>query len=179
MTVAETLRRLEETATASIRVAFADTVVPGPAEVRNDHCPECQETAGRFAGRRWEEITVDTLLLYPKPSIGLLTPGAFRYYLPALMLRCIEAHRALDVLPDAVVAAISPPRAKATSRVEEELRDFTAAQVVAILAFLRVCEMREKLESGASEETLEWTPVDKPLARAIRYWTARAESAGE
>jgi hypothetical protein len=178
MTAAETLHRLEETATANIRTAFAATAEPDRAEVQNDHCPECQETAGRFAGRRWEEITVATLLLYPKPSVALLTPSAFRYYLPALMLRCIEAHRALDVLPDEIVGDLSPPNAKTAGRVDERSRDFSAAQVAAILAFLRVCEMREKIESGA-EEALEWAPVSKPLARAIRYWTARAESARE
>jgi uncharacterized protein DUF6714 len=177
MTAAATLRRLEETATASIRAAFVGTAEPSRAEMRNDHCPECRETSAYFAGQRWEEITVATLVL-AKPSVALLTPAAFRYYLPALMLRCIEARLELDVLPESVIGNISPPNAKATGFADERLRDFTAAQVTAVLAFLRVFEMREKIDSGASEEALEFTPVHRPLARAIRYWTARAESAG-
>jgi hypothetical protein len=178
MAAAATLRPLEEKATASIRAAFASIAEPSPADMQNDHCPECQETSARFAGQRWEDITVATLLLAPKPSIGLLTPAAFRYYLPALMVRCIEAPRALDVMPDAVIGKLSPPNAKATGRTGERLRDFTAPQAAAILSFLRVFEMRERIENAASEETLESAPVRKPLARAIKYWTTRAESAG-
>jgi hypothetical protein len=176
MVAAATLRHLEEQATASIRAAFARIDVPGPEEVRNDHCPECQETAARFACMRWEEVTVATLLLAPKPSISLLTPAAFRYYLPALMLCCLEAPMELDVLPDAVIGNLSPPNGKATGLTGERLRDFTSAQGVAILAFLRVFELRQKMDSAASADALDLAQVRKPLARAITYWTTRAES---
>jgi hypothetical protein len=178
MTAAATLRHLEEEATASIRAAFASIAEPSPADMQNEHCPECKETSARFAGKRWEDITVATLLLSPKPSVGLLTPVALRYYLPALMVRRIEAPRTLDVMPDEVIGQLSPPNAKATGRTDERLRDFTAPQAAAILAFLRVFEMRERIENAASEETLEWAAGSKPLVRAIKYWTVRAESAG-
>jgi hypothetical protein len=177
MIAAATLRRLEEEATASIRAAFA-AIRPDPAEVRNEHCPECLETSARFAGERWEDITVATLLRAPRPSVSLLTPAAFRYYLPALMLGCIEAPLELDVMPDEVIGSLSPPNARATGWMDERLRDFTPAQAAAILSFLLVFEMREKIENAPSEETLEWAPVRKPLARAIRFWIARAEPAG-
>jgi hypothetical protein len=81
-------------------------------------------------------------------------------------------------MPDEVIGQVSPPNAKATGRTGERLRDFTAPQAAAILSFLRVFEMRERIENAASEETLESAPVRKPLARAIKYWTTRAESAG-
>jgi hypothetical protein len=177
MTAATTLRHLEKEATASIRAAFASTTEPSPAHVQNHHCPECQETSARFAGKRWEDITVATLLLAPKPSISLLTPAAYRYYLPALMVCCIEAPGPLDGRPDELIGCLSRPNAEATAGIDERLRDFTASQVAAILSFLHVCEMREKIENSPSEEALEWATVRKPLARAIRYWTARAESA--
>jgi hypothetical protein len=74
-----------------------------------------------------------------------------------------------------VLGQLSPPNAKSTG---ERLRDFTAPQAAAILAFLRVFEMRERIENAASEETLEWAAIPKPLTRAIKYWTARAEPAG-
>jgi hypothetical protein len=178
MAAVATLRRLEEEATATIRAAFASSREPSPAEMQNDHCPECRETSARFAGQRWKDITVATLLRAPRPSVSLLTSAAFRYYLPALMLGCIEGPLELDVMPDEVIGNLSPPNAKATGSVDQRLRDFTAAQAAAILSFLRVFEMREKIENAPSEETLEWATVRKPLARAIRFWIARAESAG-
>lgn len=176
MAAAATLRRLEDEATASIRGAFASAPQPAPVDVQNDHCPECQATAACFAGKRWQDVTVATLL-DPRPSPALLTPAAFRYYLPAFMIGCIEAPRALDVIPNDVIGQLAPPNAKTTGRTGDCLHDITVPQAAAILSFLRIFEMRERIENAASEETLEWAHVSRPLARAIAYWTARAASA--
>jgi hypothetical protein len=176
MAAAETLRRLEDEAKAHIRAAFASSDEPCPSEVENNHCPECQETAALFAGRRWDQVSVATLL-NPRPSISLLTSSAFRYYVPALMLACIEAPRELDVVPDSLIGNLSPPNAKATSGTAERL-NFTTAQAGAILAFLRVFELRQRIDSNLPEDALQAAPVTRPLARAIRYWTARAGSPG-
>jgi hypothetical protein len=173
---AGTLGRLEVEAKASIRTAFASTDEPPLSELENNHCPECQATAARFAGRRWDQISVATHLANPRPSIALLTPAAFRYYAPALMLGCIEAPLELDVMPDELIGSLSPPNAKLTGDTVERL-NFTAAQAAAILAFLRVFELRQRTDSALPEDALEFTPVTRPLARAIRYWTARAGSA--
>jgi hypothetical protein len=161
MGVAETLRRLEDEARANIRTAFASSEEPSPSQVENNHCPECQETAARFAGRPWDQISVATLL-NPRPSIGLLTPAAFKYHVPALMLACIEAPHELDVLPDSLIASLSPPDAMATGDAAERL-NFTAAQSGAIVAFLRVFELRQRIDSGLAEDTLELAPVTRPL----------------
>ncbi|HEY4016865.1 MAG TPA: DUF6714 family protein [Polyangiaceae bacterium] len=166
------LRQLEEHATASILAAFASTEVPDPADVRNDHCPECRETAETFSGEPWDAITMEKLVA-SRPSPCLLTAAAFRYYLPALMLRCIEAPVVLDVLPDELIGTLSPAGGNPDGASAERWREFTASQVAAILAFLRVFEMRQRMESGASEDLLDVARVTKPLARAIRYWTSR------
>jgi hypothetical protein len=174
MGVEEALRRLEDEAKANIRAAFASSEEPSPSKVENNHCPECQETAALFAGRRWDEVSVASLL-NPRPSISLLTPAAFRYYVPALMLACIEAPRELDVVPDSLIGSLSPPNAKATGHTAERL-SFTRTQAGAVLAFLRVFELRQRIDSGQAEDTLQRTLVTRPLARAIRYWTARSVS---
>ncbi len=64
--------------------------------MRNDHCSECQETVGRFMGKRWPEVSVSDLSGNPGPS--LLTAPGFRYYLPVMMLRSVEARSELDCL---------------------------------------------------------------------------------
>jgi hypothetical protein len=114
--------------------------------------------------------------LNPVPAISLLTPAAFRYYVPALMLACIENPRELDVLPDSLIGSLSPPNEKATGFFAER-SSFAGAQAGAILAFLRVFELRQRIDSGLPEDALEHAPVARPLARAIRYWTRRADAA--
>ncbi len=171
MDATATLRHLEEEATARIRAAFASTEAPPCSEFENHCCPECEEIAARFAGLRWEEITVATLRSPLNPPIALLAPAAFRYCLPALMLGCIEAPMELDCLPQEVIGWLSPPNGKATAQDGERLSGLTGARADAILAFLRVFELREKMDSGLPDETVEYAPVPRPLERAIRYWT--------
>lgn len=85
------------------------------------------------------------------------------------------AVRELDVIPDSLIGILSPPNEKATGRTAERLH-FNTAQAGAILAFLRVLEVRERIDSGLPDDALEFAPVTRPLARAIRYWTDRAIS---
>src|SRR5688572_5049835 len=98
---------LRKAAIAEIEAAFPVDPVPPVDAVTNDHCPECTEIAGRFFGKQWSQIMVSDLSGNPGPS--LLTPAAFRYYLPAMMLRSMESPRELDCLPAALVGALSPP----------------------------------------------------------------------
>jgi hypothetical protein len=135
--------------------------------MRNDHCQECQEVVARFAGKTWPELSVDDLRGNPGP--GLLTAVGFRYYLPAMMLRCMEARQELDCFPGGVIGQLSQ------SRETDRLR-FTREQQKAILRFLYCMEMYEKIEWSEPdwpEEAIRSVPTEKSLARAIRLWSAR------
>ena len=164
MTASHTISQLETRAVAAITAAFPDRGPPGPAEMHSDHCEECAKTNAIFAGRLWQELAPADLT--GNPPVSLMTSAAIRYYLPALMCRCLEASGLLDCLPSMVVGILSPPNGKPPERLAAVYATFDEAQVAAIVAFLEVFEAREKLERGGA--------VSKPLARALSYWTTRS-----
>lgn len=168
------LNRLREEAERAIRGAFPEGEAPTSDAMRNDHCPECEETAARFTGKRWSSIAVADLVGNPAPAF--LTAPAFRYYLPAMMLLSMESPVELDCLPDGVIGELSPKGTAISSNDAERLL-FTPAQARAIVKFLRFFELREKLEWSEPDwpdEAVLAVPTERPLARAIEFWTARA-----
>ena len=130
------MEELKRKAVAEIRSAFSDAEPPSLADMRNDHCLECQETVRRFAGKPWSEVAVQDLIGNPGP--GFLTDIGVRYYLPAMMLHSIEAERELDCFPDSVVGLLSPAGGKPSKRDSARLSGYSREQVKAILAFLPV-----------------------------------------
>jgi hypothetical protein len=164
----EDVKKLAEDAVIE---AFPVTAPPSQEEMRNNHCPECRDTVAIFLGKRWPEITVADLRGNPAPS--LLTASGFRYYLPAMMLRSIEAGEDLDCFPDSVVGMLSPARGHLDEFDRERLEGFGRQQIGAICSFLEFCATRERAEwtaSGLADDVLEGMPLHRQLARAIEYW---------
>ena len=150
----------------AIEAAFPASPLPTAEQIRNDHCPECRELAARFSGRPWPELTLADLSGNPSPS--LLTTAAFRYYLPAMMLRSMEGRRELDCLPRSLVSELSPAGGEPSENSRDRLTGFTGSQVLAILAFLR------HVEASESEEVLGDKSGRRVTARAIKYWSGLA-----
>jgi hypothetical protein len=168
------LRQLEQRAETAIRAAFQSGDPPTSAELQADHCRECSETNAIFKCKRWEEVAAADLV--GNPPVSLLTPAAFQYYLPALMLRTVEAPQQLDCLPAGVIGMLSAPNGKPSARLADLLRKLDEAQIAAVRAFLSVCEAREKLDR-CPPEAFASAPVSKPLARAIAFWGLRGPRA--
>ena len=158
---------LRTAAVAAIEGAFPVDPVPPVKQVWNHHCEECGETAMLFAGKKWPDIKVTDLLRNPSPS--LLTPTAFRYYLPAMMLRSIEDLRALDCFPDSLVHQLSPPGGKLSEHARPRLTGFTGDQIEAIIAFLRYFEALQ-LEDDPDDEAGR-----RGINRAVKYWRGQLE----
>jgi hypothetical protein len=113
--IAETLRRLQEEAKATIRATFATTEVPGPSEVENNHCEWCHASAARFAGLRWTEISVATPIASAEAVNQLPAPGL----LPVPRAAHAHVHRGpsgIRCLPASLISNLSPPNAKASGR---------------------------------------------------------------
>lgn len=165
MTATDRLTAMGRALVERIHDVFPANGAPTPEEMRNHHCPECEDVSALFAGRRWPEITAVDLV--GNPGVGLLRPLPRRYYLPALMVRCVEAPRGLDCLPDATIALLSPPVADTLEPIT-----FTQTQRAAIIEFLRVCELRERLDTPEPmpEEALAYVPLSRPLERALAFW---------
>ena len=168
------LDKLKRDAERATRAAFLAREAPSPDAMRNDHCPECGETCARFIGKSWSELVAEDLSGNPSP--GCLTATGFRYYLPAMMLLSLEHTRELDGFPDGVIGQLSPKVTSLSMRDAERLR-FTPAQTQAIVAFLRFLELFRKVEwsePGWPDEAILSVPTERPLERAIEFWTARA-----
>jgi hypothetical protein len=149
-----------------IEAAFPIEPLPEEDQLRNDHCPECREIAARFSVRPWPDLTAADLLGNPSPS--LLSATAFRYYLPAMMIRSMERGRELDCFPMSLVSELSPAGGKPSEHNRPKLTGFTQGQVSAVLAFLR------HFEASVSEELLHDESGRRVVARAIKYWSGLA-----
>lgn len=165
---------LRQAADRAIRAAFPIGEAPSAADTRNDHCPECEETAARFTGKLWSGMVAGDLAGNPEP--GLLTASGFRYYLPAMMLLSMESPVVLDCFPDAVIGVLSPKGTSLSAKDTDRLR-FTQPQARSIVAFLRFFELRKKLDGSKPDwpdEAILSVPTERALARAIEFWSARA-----
>jgi hypothetical protein len=165
------LESLRLSVAEAIRSAFPVGEPPDVELMRNDHCPECQETVALFVGKPWPAVLAADLQGNPGP--GFLTAAGFRYYLPAMMLRSVEAWQELDCFPDSVVGELAPAGGKPTPDHREKLTGFTSDQINAILSFLRFAETSEKFEWADldwPEEAIQAVPVQRRITRGIKYW---------
>jgi hypothetical protein len=147
-----------------IAEAFAGVAYPGDKNLVYDNSGahlECAEVAEAFRGKHWREVELD-LLRHQSAAVFFMTPGAYRFYLPAYLLASIDRYHEADTMPGSVVFSLTPPREPAD---EGEFRKriglIDAAQAKAIrgfLAFLR-------------EAHVEDFPDDQ-LARALSFWTS-------
>lgn len=175
------LKQLEADALRAIRAAFPVGDPPLAAEMPNDHCEECIEVSGALAGKRWDEVTTADLRRV-HDGLPLLTEAALRYYLPAVLRRCIGEPLALDIMPMSTVSALSPPNGRPDDKLAYVADHLDGPQVRALLAFLTLCDAREKAEQFGAEsidaEALECMPSSRPVGRAIAYWKRRLEQQG-
>src|SRR3954453_4178069 len=69
--------------------------------------PDAGELREEFAGRTWKSLTLEFLRRHSL-AIFLMTPEAFRYYLPAYMSVSITNPDEADVIPETLVSALNP-----------------------------------------------------------------------
>jgi hypothetical protein len=147
---------------ALIRSAFATASHPGGDALvigAVDYDPEYREIASAFARKDWRELS-PAFVHEHRDALPLLTPAAFRFFLPAYLLACLEAEQDLDTAPLNVVLSLTPP-AGVTAAFADRAAAFTAAEASAICAYLETAP------------NLEGLP-DASVARALHYWRARS-----
>jgi hypothetical protein len=148
-----------------IMAAFAGSPYPGREALMNDHCCECADISASYAARRWTDIALEDVLAGRETA--LLTPAAWRYYLPAVMICCLRAPDAVDVIQDDLVAQLEPPDEHRGVPEWFALRatGFSPQQRSAIAAYLG---WYRDLERTRWDERLRPRHVDNALA----YWAA-------
>jgi hypothetical protein len=156
---------------ALLRDAFGNVPKPTREALINEHCDECFETSEAFAGKTWNEITLDDVLRGRETA--LLTAAAWRYYLPAVIRWCLRDREAVDVIADNVVNQLAPPDPEQFSGqrayFEERATGFDDRQRAVIVAFL---ERYQEADAAAWRGTAT-TSVYAPLVeRALAFWSA-------
>jgi hypothetical protein len=158
-----------------VRNAFPVEPVPGADALLNPHCDECVETSEAFGGRPWPDITLDNLLAGRETA--LLTPTAWRYYLPAVISWCVREPEAVDVIQDNLVYQLEPPeptdKASLQEWFDERKEGFTSDQRRAIVTYLHWYRVRQEAEYAE----LDMEPPTH-VYRALDYWGAH-EHAGQ
>jgi hypothetical protein len=151
----------------AVAAAFHGTVMPPATALMNDHCKECVETSRTFWDEKksfmsWEAAADGR---GQRVEAALLTPDAWRYYLPALIVWCVRDTRRVDVLVGNLVNELTPQRGIHEEWFEPRAIGFSTEQRRAVLAFLEWYQEREQAE---------WASVgmDPPssVRSAIKYW---------
>jgi hypothetical protein len=150
-----------------VKGAFLDTPMPPSHELINRHCCECVEVSEAFAGKTWQEITLDDLLAGRETA--LLTAAAWRYYLPSVVIWCVRAPETVDVIQDNLVYQLAPPLITDSDPLrqwfEERMLNFSAEQRNAIVAFLDWHRERDE----ANWASAGGKPTDH-VYKALEYW---------
>jgi hypothetical protein len=157
---------------SKILTAFAAAPYPGDhnlvlAEAGRD--PESSEIAQAFRGKRWNEISSETLREFAQ-ALPLFTPRAFRYYLPAYMLETVNSQDPEDVLKDFVPFNLTPPGDQGKTQdvfFAERAGLFSLAERDAIASFLgQMMQLRIAEWRGAQMQ-----PEIDRLQRAVDFWS--------
>jgi len=149
------------------RTAFADVAYPGREALFNDHCCECAEVSGSYGGKPWSETTLEDVL--GGRETALLSPAAWRYYLPAVLIWCVREPDAVDVIQDNLVYQLEPPDGErgVPEWFNQRAMGFSAEQRSALVAYLDW--YRERAEAyGFGDEAAPH------VNNALAYWAAPA-----
>lgn len=127
----ELVERIERT--------FAGVPYPGDDRiVENVADLESSNLRKRFLGKHWSTLPLETLM-DERSALPLLTPEAFRFFLPAYLHASVVHPDEVDVIPESVIFNLTPPQQKGqiADWFREVVTGFTPPQRETIRAFMR------------------------------------------
>ncbi len=119
-----------------ITEAFCDVAPPPRGNITSCPCPECSEIAQYFAGTTWQGHTPRNLRIH-SAALSLLTPAAYRYWLPAFMLAEIDDPETADIIAEGMAYDFTESNLR-----ETRVSQFTQRELKAIAAFFDECVRR-------------------------------------
>ncbi len=147
-----------------IKEAFADVPYPGHSNIGTD------EHIVAFRGLHWNDVPLEILFLR-RFEITSFTPGAFHFYLPAMLIGILLHHEELDTLPGTLVDSLAPQKDEGwggqawNKKLQQIIQLLNPQQRKIIHKFLIKCEELYPTEGwDRSEEELE------ELRERIRFW---------
>lgn len=140
--------------------AFADAPRPKHDEITPHRCDECDEVSARLSGHPVQEVPHDDML-WLGDSLPLLSPKAFRYYLPRFIEFCLVTPQSSA---DALINYNLAPSADLDVGERNRFAHFNSAERLAILEFV---EYRAASPAGEYDE--------KYLNDALDFWRVDIE----
>jgi hypothetical protein len=146
---------------ARLYSAFGDAPRPSRREIAPHRCCECDEVASRLAPHRHDEVPPEDMY-WLGDCLPLLSPKAFRYYLPSFVAFCLK-HR------DSSVEALMNYNLAPCGSLDEGERDrcayFAPSERAVIAEF--VVHRTKELEDGDYDHQY--------LEEAAQYWGAPSD----
>lgn len=72
-------------------IAFSKVPYPGDEALTSCDCDECRWEVGRLRGKKWTRLSLDDFGAGDgAANVALLTPAAFHYFLPGLILLALD-----------------------------------------------------------------------------------------
>jgi len=106
-----------------------------------DQVIEARQVADYFSDKKWQDITVRSLradyIGDASACLVFMTPQAFRFYLPAYLLICIDEYNEADVIYDSTITRlIKSTEPTEATKFDDRFVTMALGQKQAIAAFL-------------------------------------------
>ena len=144
--------------------AFADAPRPSAKEITPHRCGECDEVASRLAPHEHNEVP-DEDMYWLGDSLPLLSPKAFRYYLPSFVAFSLT-HRESSL--DALINYNLAPSPSLDEGDRDRFEYFSPEEREVMVEFV------------GYRASLEGADFDRQyLDQAVRYWRATPDTSFE
>ncbi len=85
--------------------AFAEIRQPNKGGYVTHSCDECEDLEERLHGRHWSDLDLETIVSV-RNQLPLLSHGAFRFFLPGLIIASLRYYSETDTLTAAVLSEL-------------------------------------------------------------------------
>lgn len=160
----EEIERISKAIVLELEQAFANSIYPGddnivPAYGGLPHCSECEQIMEELKGYEWSAVPLE-IVTKERYGLRLLTPQAFRYYLPRYIQVALLFSDETDTLAENIFSALVPPE-RGTPDLElftKLVLPFSLAQRVVIAKFINLFTK------------LEYSYFDPRRDKANEFW---------
>ena len=92
---------------AKVIEAFSSTPHPGERNVTGHPCEECHELRDTYGPLTWDTVPSE-IIDQNFGQLPLFTPEAYRYFLPAYLLRCLDIDDPDNLVCEFVIYSLTP-----------------------------------------------------------------------
>jgi hypothetical protein len=130
-----------------VMIAFSKVPYPGDEALTPCGCDECRWEVGRLRGKKWTRLGLDDFGAGDgEANVALLTPAAFHYFLPGLMLVALDHSEARgDILGKVIhrITASDREGKAARAKVDQVINRLSGRQRQVLADLIRQAEGSE------------------------------------